>query len=200
MSKEDLSTSDEEEALSSALVTPRSELTTPRDDTMSPRDVGSPKKRVVRKKVVKRKKKGGTVRKSSSTERRSRSSSISAADVEKVENTPDATPTATPTKATPVNTHEALVCPTCKKHDFESSIELTRHLETHQESPFPGIKVRHRGSILLNERERPKELGKEKTKTVKTQEGNNDVALEEHPRIKLPPLAVYTKGDYFNWV
>ena len=176
---------------------------TPRGSTQSP---GSRGKLVKRK--VRRRKKGGTMRKS-------RSSSVAVAEgapksgersSSSAENPGIAEqPEAVPVSAKDVSKHTAFVCPSCSR-ELESNIELTRHLESHQDSPFPGIPVRHRNSILavnaVTNSSRP-------TPATALKNGSATMAMAKAAAplssssqlvpIKLPPVSVYMSGDYFNW-
>jgi hypothetical protein len=68
-------------------------------------------------------------------------------------------------------------CPHCGRPQ-SSKDELARHILTHSDAPFPGIKMRHRGSVLVKKSE------SEETASMPCD-------------IRLPPLSEYLSSRYW---
>ena len=201
------STSDEEESVSprvEQIASPRSQDTTPRDsgaDTTSPRGSGlkSPKKQG-KKKMVRRKRKGGTARRQSRSRASSAGDYEDAAEATSNEHQSRSRSASTAADTSVPKTHVAHVCPDCKKKCADAQ-ELTRHLESHSDAPFPGVKVRHRNSVLLSAAEAPK-LGPQKPAAKPSEPSaaaNNNTTTTTTAPIRLPPLSQYLTAAYFNW-
>jgi len=176
---DDLSTDQEEEEPVMVAPPPRTPRT-PRSQAEPSSSVeGTPEKgKLVRKKTSRKK-----VRRKG-TARRSRSSSIVEGDAQAVA-VAQVPVTPEDVLKLSVSKHTACVCPTCKKECRDSN-ELTQHLETHTEAPFPGVKVRHRNSF------------------IKTGNGSIIGSAKATPivveAIKLPSVLSYYEESYFNWV
>lgn len=103
------------------------------------------------------------------------------------------------------STHTAHVCPSCQK-SFGTSVDLIEHLEVHAKQaaippkvkqdvnqPFPGIKVRSRGSLGILPTA---------NNNNNNNDNNDDGVVEEGivaASVNLPSVAEYMDPAYFNW-
>ena len=93
-----------------------------------------------------------------------------------------------------VSERNAFACPACSVK-LESNLELTRHMRTHEDAPFPGIPVRNRESMVM---------AASPLAPITTGGGNGNgnggnMGSTQLAPVQLPPLAIYLSPNYFTW-
>ncbi len=83
---------------------------------------------------------------------------------------------------------KSLVCPHCDQA-MGGPQELSRHVLTHSDAPFPGIKVRQRGSVLR--------LNEKKKGPGDSAESDSEQTVPLSGEIHLPPLSEYMSNTYW---